>query len=65
VSTAGVKNNVLENLTNEELIDHVLGITGQTQEETALVERLRAAIEEIDRLTAVKAPREVPVGANA
>ena len=65
VSTAGVKNNVLEHLTNKELIDHVLSSPSPTGEETELVERLQAAIEEVERLTTLVFRQEVPVGADA
>jgi hypothetical protein len=56
---------VLEHLTNKELIDHVLSSPSPTGEETELVERLQAAIEEIERLTTTKVRQEVPVGADA
>ena len=56
---------MLEHLTNKELIDHVLSSPSPTGEETELVERLQAAIEEVERLTTLVFRQEVPVGADA
>jgi len=56
---------VLDSKSNAELVEHVVSNTDATPEELLLAERLRAAIEELDRMQALIAQEEARDGQDA